>query len=146
MTSSRDSIDGDRVVVAASRFSRLVAAHVDSGRSLIATRVLGHLVRDPEGLRIGELAAREGITQPAMTAAVNRLAADGLIVRAPDENDGRAVVVRLTDRGRSEHADFLDALGAVVTPLFDALAPQDRDVLARATAILETLSVRLSTR
>jgi DNA-binding MarR family transcriptional regulator len=49
--------------------------------------------------RITDLAAREGVSQPAMTALVNRLEEHGWAERAADPADGRAIRVVLTDAG-----------------------------------------------
>jgi DNA-binding MarR family transcriptional regulator len=50
--------------------------------------------------RITDLAAREGVSQPAMTALVNRLEGRGWARRAADPADGRAILVDLTEAGR----------------------------------------------
>jgi|SRR5579875_1372147 len=50
--------------------------------------------------RITDLAAQEGITQPAMTALVNRLEGHGWAERTADPADGRVIRVSITDGGR----------------------------------------------
>jgi DNA-binding MarR family transcriptional regulator len=52
-------------------------------------------------LRLGELARREGVSQPTMTQAVQAMEAAGLVVRAPAEGDGRGCVVSITPSGRA---------------------------------------------
>src|ERR1700761_8054945 len=49
--------------------------------------------------RISELAADEGVTQPAITLLVNRLEERGWVLRTPDPTDGRAVLVSHTPTG-----------------------------------------------
>ena len=49
--------------------------------------------------RVTDLAVAEGVTQPATTALVNRLAESGWVEREPDPDDGRAQQVRLTTAG-----------------------------------------------
>ena len=44
-------------------------------------------------VRLSDLAAREGVTQPSMTALVSRLERDGLAERSGDPDDRRAVNV-----------------------------------------------------
>ncbi len=51
-------------------------------------------------LRVSELAAREAISQPGMTALINRLEANGWAERYADPTDGRAALVRITAKGR----------------------------------------------
>lgn len=59
--------------------------------------------------RVTDLAAAEGVTQPATSALVNRLGESGWVEREPDPDDGRAQRVRLTaagsDRLRRHRAD-----------------------------------------
>ena len=52
-------------------------------------------------LRLGELARREGVSQPTMTQAVQAMEATGLVARAPVEGDGRGCVVTITAAGRT---------------------------------------------
>jgi DNA-binding MarR family transcriptional regulator len=54
---------------------------------------------DPEGSRITELAERAQITKQSMGALVDHVEACGYIQRLPDPGDGRAKIVRLTERG-----------------------------------------------
>jgi DNA-binding MarR family transcriptional regulator len=51
-------------------------------------------------LRVTDLAALEGITQPAATALVNRLEGRGWAARSADPTDGRASRITITDAGR----------------------------------------------
>lgn len=59
-------------------------------------------VLDREGpQRVTTLAAREAVSQPAMTGLIQRLEAAGLATRQPDPLDGRATLIAITDPGRS---------------------------------------------
>jgi DNA-binding MarR family transcriptional regulator len=53
----------------------------------------------PEGSRITELAEQAQITKQSMGSLVDHMMACGYVERLPDPNDGRAKIVRLTDRG-----------------------------------------------
>jgi DNA-binding MarR family transcriptional regulator len=53
---------------------------------------------DPEGTRLSVLAERAQIAKQTATALVDRLEAAGYVERVPDPSDGRARLVRLTDR------------------------------------------------
>ncbi len=57
-----------------------------------------HYLRDG-GLRLTELAKRAHTTKQAMRYTVNRLEEAGYLERVPDPADGRAKVIRLTERG-----------------------------------------------
>src|SRR3954447_1581565 len=55
---------------------------------------------DPEqGSRLTDLAERSGLTKQAVGEVVADLEELGYLERAPDPSDGRAKIVRLTDRG-----------------------------------------------
>ena len=49
---------------------------------------------------IGDLVAATLFQQPTLTKIVDRMAASGLVQRAPDPADGRRVVVTVTDAGK----------------------------------------------
>src|SRR5215831_14592023 len=77
----------------AAALSRLFLTRSSIGVSRTEVGVLNALVTRP--CRITELAAREGVTQPAITLLVNRLAARGWVHRATDPTDRRVVLVEL---------------------------------------------------
>lgn len=53
----------------------------------------------PEGERVTELAARAGASKQAMGYLVDYLVQHGYLERLPDPTDGRAQIVRRTERG-----------------------------------------------
>ena len=53
----------------------------------------------PEGRRLSELAEMSGVTKSAMTQLIDVLVSLGYVERAPDPRDGRATLIRRTDRG-----------------------------------------------
>ena len=56
---------------------------------------------DAEGTRLSVLADRANVAKQTATALVDKLERAGLVSRGPDPTDGRATLVRLTDRARS---------------------------------------------
>jgi DNA-binding MarR family transcriptional regulator len=56
-------------------------------------------IRSKPGIGARELAEREGVSPPAMTAYVNRLEAAGFVVRRRSESDRRRVELALTEAG-----------------------------------------------
>ena len=79
-----------------------------SGLSLTATATLATLGRSGPA-RLTALAAREGVTQPAMTQLISRLEDAGQVRRESDPDDGRVVLVTITDQGRATLAHRRDS-------------------------------------
>lgn len=59
---------------------------------------------DDGGTRVGVLAQRAQITKQSMAELVAHLEQLGYVERVPDPSDGRAKLVRATDRGRELYA------------------------------------------
>lgn len=123
-----------------SRLSRL-ARHLDRARSeafgahglegwefdvLAALRRQGR----PYELSPGELIRATLSTSGTMTNRVNRLEARGLVVREPNADDRRGVLVRLTDEGRERVEGALGDLLAFERRVLAVVEPAERDALA----------------
>ncbi|MFG3224076.1 MarR family winged helix-turn-helix transcriptional regulator [Kitasatospora sp. NPDC048194] len=74
-------------------------------------------------LRLGELAAREGVAVPSMVRTLAPLLADGLIAKTPDPLDKRSALLAPTPRGletldriRRERSALLARRSARLTP------------------------------
>ena len=68
---------------------------------------------DPEGIRLTALAARAGQTHQSMGEVVAELEQRGYVERAPDPDDRRARLVRLTDAGRDLVRAALEAIDGI---------------------------------
>ena len=78
------------------------------GLQLSHARLVGLLGEAEMG--VSELARLQGVSRQATGATVNSLEALGYVRRDPHETDGRAVHVRLTERGVALVRDSLEAL------------------------------------
>jgi DNA-binding MarR family transcriptional regulator len=110
-----------------------------SGLSMTAAVTLASLERrGPQ--RLTDLAAREGVTQPAMTQLITRLEEAGLARREASPADGRVVLVAITEEGRAtlarRRAVRSERLGAILAEL----SPEHRDALAAALPALDALA------
>jgi DNA-binding MarR family transcriptional regulator len=135
-----------------SRVSRL-ARHLDRARRAVFAAhaieswefdVLTALRRagPPYQLSPGRLLRATLVTSGTMTNRIDRLESAGLVVRSPDLQDRRGVLVRLTDAGRSRvDAAFEDLMGRE-RELLGSLTPDDRHVLA---GLLRSLLVPFDT-
>lgn len=91
---------------------------------------------------LGELADRERVSAPSMNRTVNCLQELGYISRSADENDGRKVVIALTDEGRGVVDETARRRDAWVEAALADLTDAERDVLARAAEIMERMAAR----
>jgi DNA-binding MarR family transcriptional regulator len=89
-----------------------------------------------------ELADRERVSAPAMNRTVNCLQDAGYISRSADENDGRKVVIDLTDEGRAVVDETARRRDAWVEEALAEIEPAEREILAKAAAIMQRMVAR----
>jgi DNA-binding MarR family transcriptional regulator len=94
--------------------------------------------------RITDLAAAEGVTQPAITLLVNRLSGRGWLSRQSDPRDGRAVRVTATAAGVRAFNHVRDEYRAFFHEEMASLDDAEVDTLGAAIDILDKLVERLS--
>lgn len=94
------------------------------------------VVCDGEGVRLSDLAAALRIAPRSATEVADGLQERGLVERAADPADRRAVVLRPTPAGRATQLEVDTARAADSTELFARLSPADRTELARILSSL----------
>jgi DNA-binding MarR family transcriptional regulator len=94
--------------------------------------------------RIGELAARVPCSQPTATTVVSGLESAGLVHRVPDLADGRAIQVRLTDRGRATIISLAHDEAQALAQWLRKATPADRDAVLAAAPVLQRMSAALT--
>lgn len=97
-----------------------------------ALRVIGEAP-----IRPGALAERLHIAPRSVTDVVDSLEQTGLIVRAPDPGDRRAVVLDTTHEGRRTLTDVLAARDRAVDGWIGRLTEHDRAELHRILTLLD---------
>ena len=102
--------------------------------SIPATRLLG-VLRDREPT-MQELARFLDLDKSSVTGLVARAERRGLVARVPSPTDKRAVLVRLTDEGRSLVSAAAELFAADVTAVLGHLPPRDRAALSRIVSQL----------
>lgn len=121
--------------VAVAGVDRLVApVEGSAGRGGSAPAVLVHLLAHP-GTSVDGLRRVLGISQPAAVRAVDRLAADGLVVRGPGA-DRRTLSLELTDAGARRARAVLADRQAALKELIAPLGYTDRVELERLLALV----------
>lgn len=106
--------------------------------SLTAASTLAQLSRSGPR-RLTELAAEEGVTQPAMTQLVARLARQGLVERRGDPADGRVVNVAITEVGLDQVARRRAARAAKLVEMLSELTPEEEAAIGAALPALSRL-------
>src|ERR1700735_2498556 len=89
---------------AAGLLVRLLVRELGSELSRTEVGLLNTLSGGPR--RITELAEFEGLAQPTMTSLVKALEQQGLVRRERQADDGRGVLVHLTDSGTATLEDY----------------------------------------
>jgi DNA-binding MarR family transcriptional regulator len=83
-----------------------------------------------------ELAAIERVSPPSMTRTVGALVEAGLVARQADPLDGRQVFISLTAPGRLLLKQTRSQRDAWMATRLMKISPEEREVLAKASAIL----------
>lgn len=93
-------------------------------------------------MRMGELAALEGVQLPSATSVVNGLVKLDLVERRADPADRRAVVIDLTRKGREQVDQLVERRNQSFALLLERLPEQDRKLLRDALpAVVRLLSL-----
>ncbi len=90
-------------------------------------------------LRLGDLAAKEGVAAATMSRIVSALAEQGYVRRESDPVDRRAWLVTVTDEGQSLLSGVTATRINELSRRIDRLTPEHRDALAAAVPALEAL-------
>lgn len=124
---------------------RLLVKQVHS-REVSRTEVEVLSILDESPRRITELSELEGVAQPTMTLLIRRLEEKGWVEREGLPDDGRVVLISITEAGRSAQqrfrAQFLAALRADLRDLSD----QQLQELASAAKTLSSFVDELQQR
>ena len=95
-----------------------------------------------------ELAARLRVDPSTATRAVHRLEAGGLVERYPSPEDGRVVLVRITEEGTRRHDDVAARRSTAIMHILSEFDPDERaqlaDLLDRFIASVDTVVDRLA--
>jgi DNA-binding MarR family transcriptional regulator len=87
-----------------------------------------------------ELSEHERVTPPSMNRTVNALVEAGLVDRAGSVDDGRKVVLTVTDQGRSLMRETRKRRDAWLAQRIVKLTPDQRRVLTEAVDIMKELA------
>ena len=133
------AVDVTRLRVALARLSRRLRKHELAGLTPTQLAALATVERSGP-MRLGDLAAAEGIAPSTLTRLVTALEESGYVRRHADPSDARASTMVITPRGH----DMLERLRTETTLELAAslrvLTPAQRSALAEALPVLELLA------
>lgn len=132
-----EHLGGDLLAVVA-RLNRLATQRTRLPLPWAQARLLS-TIEDQGEARISDLATLDHCSQPTMTTQVRRLEDAGLVSRTTDPLDARAVLIRITDKGRTVLAQARIDRAAVIDPRLAQLSLEDRQTLADAVEVIERL-------
>jgi DNA-binding MarR family transcriptional regulator len=135
--SERIAYVSSQLLTHASLLTRLLVSRLGGELSRTEAGVLSTLSGGPR--RITELAQLERLKQPTMTLLVQRLEQQGLISREHHADDGRVVLVDLTQAGRAALEDYRAQARAALSTYVAEMSDEQVEALATATETLEQL-------
>jgi DNA-binding MarR family transcriptional regulator len=116
--------------------ARAERALSEVGLSLAKLGALRHLVLAAEPLTLTQLAERHCCGRSNVTQLIDRLEADGFVVRAADPDDRRSVRASLTPTGRAAYERASELLAEHEQELDERLGSARRADLARGLRAL----------
>ena len=145
LTETTDALEATDDVAAVRAFNRFYTRLIgvldegiaDGPFTLTEARVLYELATDGE-LGTTELRARLGLDAGYLSRILSRFEGDGLVVRRKAPDDGRRLLLAITEAGRAAQDDSARRASAQVARLLDGLEPAvRRRALAAMRAIAE---------
>jgi DNA-binding MarR family transcriptional regulator len=132
-------IDVTRLRVALARLARRLRRHELAG--LTPTQLAALATVGASGpMRLGDLAAAEGIAPSTLTRLVTALEDSGYVRRDADPNDARASTLAITPRGQDVLERIRSESTLVLAASLQLLTPAQRLALADALPVLEQLA------
>jgi DNA-binding MarR family transcriptional regulator len=133
------AVDVTRLRVALARLSRRLRKHALAGLTPTQLAALATVERSGP-MRLGDLAAAEGIAPSTLTRLVTALEDSGYVRRYADPTDARASTLAITPRGHDMLERLRTETTMVLTQSLTLLTAAQRAALAEALPVLEQLA------
>ena len=133
------AVDVTRLRVALARLSRRLRRHELAGLTPTQLAALATVERSGP-MRLGDLAAAEGIAPSTLTRLVTALEDSGYVRRFADPSDARASTLAITPRGQDALERIRTESTLVLTASLGLLTAAQRSALAEALPVLEQLA------
>ena len=132
-------IDVTRLRVALARLSRWLRRHELAGLTPTQLAALATIGKTGP-MRLGDLAAAEGIAPSTLTRLVTALEDSGYVRRLADPSDARASTLTITPHGQDALQRIRAETTLMLTASLELLTPDQRAALAEALPVLERLA------
>jgi DNA-binding MarR family transcriptional regulator len=132
-------IDVTRLRVALARLSRRLRRHELAGLTPTQLAALATIGKTGP-MRLGDLAAVEGIAPSTLTRLVTVLEEAGYVRRCADPSDARASTLTITAHGQDALERIRTENTLMLTASLELLTPEQRSALAAALPVLEQLA------
>jgi DNA-binding MarR family transcriptional regulator len=132
-------IDVTRLRVALARLSRRLRRHELAGLTPTQLAALATIGKTGP-MRLGDLAAVEGIAPSTLTRLVTALEEVGYVRRCADPSDARASTLTITVHGQDALERIRTETTLMLTASLELLTPDQRAALAAALPVLEQLA------
>lgn len=132
-------IDVTRLRVALARLSRRLRRHELAGLTPTQLAALATIGKTGP-MRLGDLAAAEGIAPSTLTRLVTALEDSGYVQRTADPSDARASTLAITAHGQEALERIRTETTLMLTASLELLTPEQRSALAAALPVLEQLA------
>jgi DNA-binding MarR family transcriptional regulator len=132
-------IDVTRLRVALARLSRRLRRHELAGLTPTQLAALATIGKTGP-MRLGDLAAVEGIAPSTLTRLVTALEEAGYVRRCADPSDARASTLSITAHGQDALERIRTENTLMLTASLELLTPEQRSALAAALPVLEQLA------
>jgi DNA-binding MarR family transcriptional regulator len=132
-------IDVTRLRVALARLSRRLRRHELAGLTPTQLAALSTIGKTGP-MRLGDLAAVEGIAPSTLTRLVTALEDSGYVQRTADPSDARASTLAITAHGQEALERIRTETTLMLTASLELLTPEQRSALAAALPVLEQLA------
>ncbi len=132
-------IDVTRLRVALARLSRRLRRHELAGLTPTQLAALSTIGKTGP-MRLGDLAAAEGIAPSTLTRLVTALEDSGYVQRTADPSDARASTLAITAHGQEALERIRTETTLMLTASLELLTQDQRSALAAALPVLEQLA------
>jgi len=129
---------GADLLAVVARLNRYATQRIQMQLPAAQARLLSTIDAHGEA-RICDLAAVDHCSQPTMTTQVRRLEDAGLVTRAVDPGDARAVRIKITPEGMQTLNRVRADRARAIEPQLGELNDADRQVLVEAVTVLRRL-------